>query len=109
MGRDRSWPDATVVSMQVLIDSAISQTLSMSLHPVMEATQGHRDIRQPLSAWESSVSSAAGMGGGGAISMILAVRRSITPEPEAEDLYRTLGIAAQIIRPQYAWTNNHSD
>jgi hypothetical protein len=60
MGRDRSWPDATVVSMQVLIDSAISQTLSMSLHPVMEASQGHRDIRQPLSARESSVSSAAG-------------------------------------------------
>jgi hypothetical protein len=27
-----------------------------------------------------------------------------TPEPEAEDLYRTLGIATQIIRPQYAWT-----
>jgi hypothetical protein len=60
MGRDRSWPDATVVSMQVLIDSAISQTLSMSLHPVMEASQGHRDTRQPLSASESSVDSAAG-------------------------------------------------
>jgi len=40
---------------------------------------------------------------------MLRIRKAATPEPEAEDLYRTLGIATQIIRPQYAWTHNHSD
>jgi hypothetical protein len=40
---------------------------------------------------------------------MLRIRKAATPEPEAEDLYRTLGIATEIIRPQYAWTHNHSD
>jgi transposase len=39
----------------------------------------------------------------------LRIRKAATPEPEVEDLYRSLGIAAQIIRPQHTWTQPHSD
>ena len=31
------------------------------------------------------------------------------PEPDVQDLYRSLGIASQIIRPQPSWTQSHSD
>jgi hypothetical protein len=41
----RSWPDATVVSMQVSIDLRYPKRPSMSLHPVMEVSQGHRNTR----------------------------------------------------------------
>ena len=39
----------------------------------------------------------------------LHIRKAANPEPEVEDLYRVLGIAAQIIRPQHRWTPTHSD
>lgn len=35
---------------------------------------------------------------------MLRIRKAATPEPEVEDLYRSLGIAAQIIKPQQTWT-----
>jgi hypothetical protein len=35
---------------------------------------------------------------------MLRIRKPATPEPEVEDLYRSLGIAAQIIKPQQTWT-----
>ena len=39
----------------------------------------------------------------------LRIRKAATPEPEVEDLYRSLGIAAQIITPQHTWTQPYSD
>jgi transposase len=39
----------------------------------------------------------------------LRIRKAATPQPEVEDLYRALGIAAQIIMPQHSWTPPHSD
>jgi len=39
----------------------------------------------------------------------LRIRKAATPEPEVENLYRTLGIASQIIKPQHSWTQTHSD
>jgi transposase len=34
----------------------------------------------------------------------LRIRKSATPEPDVENLYRTLGIASQIITPQHSWS-----
>src|SRR6202162_2687683 len=39
----------------------------------------------------------------------LRIRKAATPEPEVENLYRALGISAQITRPQHRWTPPHSD
>src|SRR5713101_347060 len=39
----------------------------------------------------------------------LRIRKAATPEPDVQDLYRSLGIASQIIRPQHGWTQSHSD
>jgi len=39
----------------------------------------------------------------------LRIRKAATPEPDVQDLYRALGIPAQIITPQHSWTHSHSD
>jgi transposase len=39
----------------------------------------------------------------------LRIRKAATPEPEVEDLYRALGMPAQIITPQHSWTPSDSD
>ena len=39
----------------------------------------------------------------------LRIRTAATPEPEVEDLYRALGMPAQIIPPQHSWTPSDSD
>jgi transposase len=40
---------------------------------------------------------------------VLRIRKAATPEPDVHDLYRTLGIASQIISPPHTWTQSHSD
>ena len=40
---------------------------------------------------------------------ILRIRKAATPEPEVEDLYRSLGIAPQIIKPHHSMIPPHSD
>jgi len=35
---------------------------------------------------------------------VLRIRKTATPEPDVHDLYRTLGIASQIISPRHTWT-----
>jgi hypothetical protein len=40
---------------------------------------------------------------------VLRIRMAATPEPDVQDLYRSLDIAPQIIRPQHRWTRSHSD
>ena len=39
----------------------------------------------------------------------LRIRKAATPEPGVQDLYRSLGIAPQIITPQHTWTQPNSD
>jgi transposase len=39
----------------------------------------------------------------------LRIRKAATPEPDVQNLYRILGVAAQILTPQHTWTQPHSD
>ena len=39
----------------------------------------------------------------------LRIRKAATPEPDVQDLYRALGVPAQIITPQHRWTPPYSD
>jgi hypothetical protein len=39
----------------------------------------------------------------------LRIRKDATPEPDVQDLYRALGVPAQIITPQHRWTPPYSD
>jgi len=39
----------------------------------------------------------------------LRIRKAATPEGDVENLYRTLGIASQIITPRHSWSHPHSD
>ena len=40
---------------------------------------------------------------------VLRIRKAATPEPEVQDIYRYLGVSAQIISPKHTWTQPNSD
>src|SRR6266851_3467889 len=40
---------------------------------------------------------------------VLRIRKAATPEPEVQDIYRYLGVSAQIISPKHTWTPSDSD
>jgi len=39
----------------------------------------------------------------------LRIRKAATPEPDVADLYRSLGVSPQVIKPQHTWTQPNSD
>ena len=39
----------------------------------------------------------------------LHIRRAATPEPDVQEIYQRLAIPAQVIKPQYTWSEPHSD
>ena len=39
----------------------------------------------------------------------LRIRKAATPDPDALDLYRMLGVAEAVIKPQRTWTTPNSD
>src|SRR5216683_3445014 len=40
---------------------------------------------------------------------VLRIRKAATPEPDVQDIYRYLGVSAQIISPKHTWTQPNSD